>query len=507
MSERNEVRRLFYIEGMSIRGISRKTGFHRETIKTILADGGPGLYERKAEPRCPVLGPFKVHIERMLEEDRGRPPKQRHTAQRVFDRLREEHGYRGGYTQVREHVARVRKRQREAYVPLEFGPGEAQVDWGEAAAFDETREPPQNAGPQARKVYVFVMALPFSDARFVAAFPRQTQEFFLEGHRLAFEFFGGAPRRIVYDNLKSAVTRVFRGRRRGVNKTFQEFSERYLFTPEFCNVARGNEKGHVERGVRWARQNLFVPPPRFADWDALNERLAEGCRRTFDHVARGEERTIAARLDEERDSLTPLPGEAPPTRPIKPQQVSSLCLVRFDTNDYSAPCRYAFHDVLVRPSVGRVRIYCENTLIALHKRCYGREQAVYEPWHYLPLIEQKPRALDYGAPMKGLDLDPVFATLRRRLEAGQIHSRGTREYIRTLRLLEHHPLPRLTRAVSRALALGVDRCEAIEHLALCPPEQTPSPLDLTGRGWLAAYRFVPAPIANYTALVGQGGGR
>jgi hypothetical protein len=347
------------------------------------------------------------------------------------------------------------------------------------------------------------MTLPFSDAQFVAAFPRQSQEFFLEGHRLAFQFFGGSPRRIVYDNLKSAVTRVFRGRKRGLNKTFQEFSERYLFAPAFCNVARGNEKGHVERGVRWAQQNLFVPPPRFDDWDRLNERLAEDCRRRFEHVARGHERTVAQRLEEERHHLTPLANEPAPVRDIKPQRVSSLCLVRFDTNDYSAPSRYVFHEVQVRPSVGKVQIYHHGDLIALHKRCYGRERAIYEPWHYLALIERKPRALDYGAPMKALALGPIFEILRRRLEAGQIHNRGTREYIRVLRLLERHSPARLTQAVTRALELGVDRYEAIEHLALCPPERIPSPLDLTGRGWLAAYRIIPAPIANYADLVGH----
>ena len=145
-------------------------------------------------------------------------------------------------------------------------------------------------------------------------------------------------------------------------------------------------------------------------------------------------------------------------------------------------------------------------MIAVHKRSYGRFQAIYEPWHYLALIERKPRALDDGAPMKRLQLDACFDVLRRRLEAGQIHSRGTREYIRVLRLLEHHSLADLTRAVQRALALGVDRYEAVKNLLLCPPERTPSPLDLTGRNWLAAYRFVPAPLGPYGALVGQGGG-
>jgi len=505
MKERNEVRRLFHIEGKSLRAISRETGVHRTTVKKILTEGGPVAYQRQKEPGCPVLGPYKPIIDEMLDQDVRLPRKQRHTSARILERLRQEHDYPGGYTQVREYVAQARILRKGAYVPLEFGPGEAQVDWGQAVAFDETREPPENASAQPRTVYLFVMTLPFSDARFVAAFPRQTQEFFFEGHRLAFEFFGAVPRRIVYDNLKSAVTKVLRGRNRTLNLTFQEFSDRYLFEPAFCSIGRGNEKGHVENGVKWAQRNLFVPPPRFSDWEALNATLADGCRAIWDRVVRGHDQTIGERLDEERGHLVPQPGGSPMYEAIKPRRVSSLCLVRFDANDYSTPCQFAHHGVIVRPNVGKIAIYQGADLIALHKRSYGREKAVYEPWHYLALIERKPQALDYGAPMKSLRLDPCFDVLRRRLEAGQIHSRGTREYIQVLRLVEKHSLGDVTRSVLRALEMGVDRYEAIKNLVLCPPERTPSPLDLAGRQWLAAYRIVPAPIAQYGSLVGTGG--
>jgi transposase len=506
MQERNEIRRLYHIEGKSLRAIARETGFHRDTVKRIVAEGGPPQYRRREAPQRPVLGPFIPIIDEMLKQDGQAPPKQRHTAKRIFDRLCGEHDYTGGYTQVRAYVRQACAVRQEAFVPLEFGPAVAQVDWGEAVAYDATHEPPDHASVRSRKVYVFVMTLPFSDARFVAAFPRQTQEFFFEGHRQAFEFFGGVPRRIVYDNLSSAVTKVLRGRSRRLNTTFQQFCEHYLFEPAFCNVARGNEKGHVENGVKWTQRNLFVPPPRFSDWDHLNASLAEGCRNLWSRRVRGHEQTIGERLNEERHHLTPRPGQPDAKKPLKPQRVSSLCLVRFSTNDYSTPCQYAHHCVVVRPTVGNVRIYHDDRLIAAHKRSYGRHQAIYEPWHYLALIERKPRALDDGAPMKRLELDPCFDVLRRRLEAGQIHSRGTREYIQVLRLLEHHSLSDVTRAVQRALALGVDHHEAIKNLVLCPPERVPSPLDLTGRNWLAAYRFVPAPIAPYGALVGQGGG-
>jgi transposase len=492
MEEHIEVRRLRHVEGLSVRAIARATGFHRSTVQKILASGGP-LYRRGAPAARPVLGPFTGVIDAILEADRRARPKQRHTAQRIFDRLREEHGYRGGYTQVRDYVAQARNLRRQAFVPLEFGPGEAQVDWGEAWVVD-------GIGAE-RKAHVFVMTLPFSDARFAAAFPRETLEFFLEGHERAFRFFGGVLRRIVYDNLTLAVTKVGRGRRRDRNRQFDGFARRHLFVPAFCNVAQAHEKGHVENGVGWARRNLFVPQPAFSDWATFNASLEERCRAQWPKRLRGHERSIGERLAEERGHLLPIPQGAAPHQ-AKPQTVSSLCLVRFDTNDYSVPCAYAHHPVTVQADVGRVRIFHQGRCIASHQRCHEREQAVYEPWHYLALIERRPLALDYGAPMKRLELDECFGVLRRRMEDGQEHSEGTRAYIRILRLLERHSLAQLSRAVRRTLELGVEDYEAVKSLLLLPEEKTPSPLDLTGRAHLAGYRISAPDLSVYAAAAG-----
>jgi len=337
----------------------------------------------------------------------------------------------------------------------------------------------------------------------VAAFPRATQEFFFEGHQRAFEFFGGVPRRIIYDNLKSAVQKVLRGRKRELNEAFEQFSEHYLFESSFCNVARGHEKGHVESGVKWAQRSLMTPLPEFVDWKTLNQRLDEQCRRALKHIpapggSRGHER-----LDEERPALRPIPT-VPPRRGLpRPTRVNSTCLVHFDTNTYSVPCAFAHHEVTVRADVAEVWVYHQDQCIARHDRCHERHQAIYEPWHYLPLVERKPRTLDDGAPMKGLELPECFSVLRRRMEAGQNHSRGTRAYIRILRLLERHSMAALSRAVERAVGLGVEDEEAIRNLMLCPPEATPSPLDLSGRGHLAL-RIVPPDPALYSQLVRGG---
>lgn len=209
------------------------------------------------------------------------------------------------------------------------------------------------------------------------------------------------------------------------------------------------------------------------------------------------------RLDEERPALRPIPTVPLRRGRPRPTRVNSTCLVHFDTNTYSVPCAFAHHEVTVRADVAEVWVYHQDQCIARHDRCHERHQAIYEPWHYLPLVERKPRTLDDGAPMKGLELPECFSVLRRRMEAGQNHSRGTRAYIRILRLLERHSMAALTRAVERAVELGVEDEEAIRNLMLCPPEATPSPLDLSGRGHLAV-RIVPPDPSLYGQLVRGG---
>jgi hypothetical protein len=351
-------------------------------------------------------------------------------------------------------------------------------------------------------VQLFVLTLPWSNVRFVMAFPRQTQEFFFEGHVRAFEFLGGVPARIIYDNLRAAVQKVLRGRERELNKTFAAFSDHFLFEPSFCNPGRGNEKGHVEGGVKWAQRRLMTPVPEFRDWRSLNEQLADQCRGMFAKPSTTAGRTIAERLEEQGEHLRPLPTVKPRSLQPRPARVDSLCLVRFDNVSYSVPYEYAHRGVMIHSDVYDVRIYCEDRLIALHQRHHGPPTAVYNPVHYLGLVERKPRTLDDGAPMKKLQLPECFALLRRRMEAGQRYSRGTRDYIRTLRFLENHSLAELTRAVRRAIELGAEDVEVVKNLLLCPPEKKPSLFDLSGRGHLL-YRIQPPDLARYEQLAGE----
>ena len=237
-------------EGVSIRQIQRETGLHFTTIKKILEHSPPPEFQCPARPQ-PKIGPYLDRISDILKADRELPKKQRHTAKRIFERLREE-GYTGGYTQVKEAVRERKRISQEVFVPLIHRPGEAQADFGEALV---------KMDGVLRKVMFFAMALPSSDAMFIVTYPRECTETFQDGHVRAFAFFGGVPRRISYDNAKTSVSQIVGARTRKLTDGFLQLQSHYLFEEHFCRVARPNEKGIVEGVVKYARQNYFVPVP------------------------------------------------------------------------------------------------------------------------------------------------------------------------------------------------------------------------------------------------------
>src|SRR3954447_19253103 len=224
-----EIRRRVLVDGLSKRAACRQYDIHWDTLQKILEHPEPPGYRRTAPRPRPKLDPFLGVIHRILQDDKKAPKKQRHTTRRIFERLRDEHGYQGGLSIVKEAVAAWRTRSAEVFVPLAHPPGEAQVDFGEAEITLDGRP---------TKVALFVMTLPYSDATFVCAFPREGTEAFLEGHVRAFAFFGGVPRRISYDNLKIAVAKIPGGRRRKLTDAFPRLRSHHLFEAHFCRVRR-----------------------------------------------------------------------------------------------------------------------------------------------------------------------------------------------------------------------------------------------------------------------------
>jgi transposase len=312
MEEWTEIRQRVLVERVSKRAVLRETGLHWQTLEKILAHSEPPGY-RLSEPRQrPKIGPYLDRIREILEEDKKGPKKQRHTAKRIFQLLKQE-GYTGGYTQVKVAVRAIAQRSREVFVPLLHRPGEAQVDFGYALV---------KVAGKLRKVVLFVMALPHSDGFFVQAFEHLCLETFWEGHVRAFEFFGGVPWRITYDNEGMLVIEVLGAHGRKLTEGFLQLQSHYLFQEHFCQVGRANEKGVVEGAVKYARLNFLVPVPEARDFEELNARLREQCAEDLQRRLRGKRVSKEELLAEDRAAFLPLPLRRPRSRPCSASPAS-----------------------------------------------------------------------------------------------------------------------------------------------------------------------------------------
>ena len=435
------VRREVYVEGKSERQVAREYGLARETVRKMLRYSAPPGYRRQQPAKRPKLDPWVGVIEAILEEDRRRPRKQRHTAKRIHQRLREE-----------------------------------------------------------QKAHYLVIDLPQSDDCFVMAFPAETTEAFLEGHNQAFAYFGGVPRTILYDNTKLAVVRILGDGTRKKTQAFSELQSHYLFQERFGRPSKGNDKGKVEGLVGYARRNFLVPVPQCASWEELNTHLREQCQKRRQQRLRGHEQTIGERFEKDRTALLPLPATPYEACDKRTGRVSSLSLVRYRGNDYSAPVCWGHREVLVKGYVHEVVISCGAEVIARHSRSYEREDMIFDPLHYLALLEQKTNALDQAAPLVGWELPEEFTELRRLLEA-RLSKRGKREYVQVLRLLETFSMAEVTKAVEDALRLRAISFDAVKHLLLCRIEQRPPRLDLQNYPYLPMAQVATTAAADYLALL------
>jgi transposase len=487
----NRVRRACHVEGMSKSEAARKFGIDRKTVSKILEHAVPPGYRRSKPPPRPKLDPFIPVIDQILEDDKGQLKKQRHTAKRIFERLRDEHGFTGGITIVTEYVREKKRRSREVFVPLAHPPGHAQVDFGEAVGV---------IGGVKRKLHYFAMSLPHSDALFIKAYPAETTEAFCDGHVAAFAFFGGVPASVLYDNTSIAVAKILGDGTRKRTRAFSELQSHYLFEDRFGRPGKGNDKGNVEGVIGFGRRNYMVPMPRFERFDALNTWLEGQCLNRQDEVLRGHGETIGERLMRDLDTLMPLPAVPYDACEKVSTRATSISMVRYRNNDYSVPVAYAHHEVQVRGYVHEVVIGCGAEVIARHRRSYEKADMVFDPMHFLPLLEQKVGALDQAAPLQGWDLPDAFATLHRLLEA-RMGKKGKREYVQVLRLLETFEMEHVHGAIRHALDLGAIGYDAVKHLVLCRVERRPPRLDLDIYPYLPRAQVATTRPASYMSLM------
>lgn len=492
--DKEMIRRLHQVQGWSERRIAREFGFARMTVhKYLWREGAEPPRYKLSRPRArPVLDPVLPLIQQWFEEDEQQPPKQRRTAQRMYEQLRDEYGFEGTDQSVRRAVRELKRERRPVFIPLVFEPGErAEVDWGTAKVVMSGR---------VTEAHLFCARLRYSGMPFVMAFPCERQEAFFEGHRRAFEYFRGVPKSVVYDNLATAVLRVMEGRKREQRDAFVSLRMHYLYEAVFCNPASGHEKGSVENLVGTFRRRYLSPMPEFGSYSDLNEYLLECCEKEGHQIREG--RTVAERLEAERSHLLLLPPHPFDCARAVAVRATSTAEVLLETNRYSVPVDRAHKQLTLKAGVDRVRVYDGVELVAEHKRCYGQGQRISNWRHYVPLLARKPGAVPFAAALRNGDLAPVYERFRRGL-CDRDPDRGNRDFVRVLELCLEHPTDLVTGAVERAVGYGAYSVAAVQQLLAqqLVPSVSHGRLDLSGRPELSSLSIPDISTSLYNALL------
>ena len=491
------MRKAYYVEGLSIREINRQMHHGRRLIRKAIDHAQPEGYMLKGLRTAPVLAPYKPKIDKLIIESEQMPRKQRYTGHKIYQLVQAE-GYQGSEGNVHHYVSQQRQARKHhpTYLPLEFDPGrDAQVDWGEVLA---------EIGGERQKVQIFVMRLNHSKVRFVMAFPFERQEAFFEGHIQAFHFFGGVPRRITYDNLKTAVFRVLEGHNRQEQNAFVAFRSYYLFESNYCTPAQGHEKGGVESDVGYAQRNFFAPIPLAKDFASLNAQLQQACLNDMQRRVRGENQLVAEVWQSEKGALLPLNLVDFPACTSHVVKVNPYSQVVFETNRYSVPTEFTGKQLALRAYPFRVEILSLAQIVAEHPRCFGREQDILNPLHYLGLLEQRPGAFEYAIPMRQwrqnwpADYECLLATLRQNKPEGS----GIREFIAILKLHRSYPEEVVNQAVHQALEMGAAHLDGVQLCLrqLVSPQALPPALDLA-HSRLATVGNQPIHLEQYNQLL------
>jgi transposase len=406
------IRRLHRRDKKSEREIARITGLSRNTVsKWLHGDVAQSPKYRRA-PQARKLTPFAEALKQALQADARRPRPERRTARALYAQIKAA-GYDGGYSRVTDFVRAWRTGEgqavaAQAFIPLSFELGEAfQFDWSEEGVV---------VGGIYYRAQVAHMKLCASRAFWLVAYPGQGHEMLFDAHNRGFAALGGVARRGIYDNMKTAVDRVKKGKGRIVNARFSALCAHYLYEPDFCNVASGWEKGVVEKNVQDSRRRIWIEAPqrRFGSFAELNAWLAERCRSLWDEIRHPqyEPFSVAEMLEHERAHLMPV------TVPFdgyveKPARVSSTCLVAVARNRYSVPCELAGQAVSTRLYPDRVTVVADDQVVANHARLSNRGETRYDWQHYIPLLQRKPGALRNGAPFA--EMPEALQRLRRAL--------------------------------------------------------------------------------------------
>jgi len=448
-----KLRRQVLVEGRSIRSLSNETGLSRNTIrKYVRGEGSPPSYERKERAVLHKLTGYESLLIDWFEADLKRPKRERRTVKKLYEQLVKE-GYQGSYYPVCRFIKKhrsTRQGHHQAFIPLQFEAGDAmQFDWSEEVVV---------LGGCEQRIKVAHFRLSYSRKPFVIAYPRETQEMLFDGFIHAFNFYQGVVRRVLIDNPKTMVIRIGKGKERDFHPRFLSLLNHYMIEPVACTPASGWEKGQVENQVNTLRNQLFKPRLRFDDISSLNAHLLACCHRLGRHShPDNRTQTIDEVFADERGALRPV-GRGFDGYVEKVVRVSSTCLVQYDTVRYSVPCVYAKQRVSLRVYADKIIVVAQQTVIATHARSFDRYGYQFEPWHYVPLLTQKPGALRDGAPFRDWQLPESIQRIK------QVYLKrksGDRDFVELLQHIQTQGME----LVSVACELSLEH-KATQHAAL-----------------------------------------
>ena len=402
-----------FLNGESQRSIAKSMGISRNTVKKY-CEGENVPWERKTpERQASVLTEdVLAFITSCLEADEAEGlKKQRHTARRIYNRLVDEKGFEGGESTIRRAVNEIRGKMPQAFIPLQFDPADAlQVDWGEATVY---------LNDEKTVVNLFCARLCYSCRPVVLAYRKQNEESFLDAFVTVFRVLDGTTARVIFDNGKVAVKEGF-GAHARMQNGYAALSAHYGFDAVFCNPAEGHEKGLVEGLVGWARRNICVPIPKVSDMQELNKLLLERCLKYETHTIRGKKASVGEMFREEKAFLRKLPSYPFETAKCINTRVNAFSTIRFRTNTYSVPVKYAGYEVSIKGYPETIKIYFKGELISTHVRLMGRNQSSYHLADYMPLLRQRPRAIFDAAPVKQNIPPEILEQLRKQQKRGNV---------------------------------------------------------------------------------------
>jgi transposase len=486
------IRREHAVRGKSIKEISRALKISRNTVRKVLRSGATSFaYEREAQP-LPKLGAWRADLDRLLAANEGKSARERLTLIRVFEELRSL-GYAGGYDAVRRYARRWSKARgaatASAYVPLSFAPGEAfQFDWSHEVVV---------LNGVTTTVKVAHLRLCHSRMPFVRGYPRESQEMVFDAHERGFGFFRGACARGIYDNMKTAVESVFVGKDRAYNRRFLQMCSHYLVEPVACTPGAGWEKGQVENQVGLVRERFFTPRLRFKTYEELNAWLLDQCvayAKAHRHPELREQ-TIWSVFEAERPQLVAYAGRFDGFHAV-PASVSKTCLVRFDGNKYSVMAKAVGRPVEVHAYADRIVIRQDSAIVGEHPRRFGREQTIYDPWHYVPVLARKPGALRNGAPFKDWVLPASLGRVRAKLAAADD---GERQMVDILTAMIGDGLAAVEAACAEALREGVHSSDVVLNI-LARRRPAAAPLTILAPEALRLRHAPAADCGRYDSL-------